>query len=110
MASKTQIETSPQLVAFMAAANRKTERRRRAARLSVALLRLMQIHPQGIDVVCFIADSRHQTNESAMRTWVLDQLDDPDFEEKIAISSELEVLLVRLRATLNGLDASNDYF
>jgi hypothetical protein len=109
MASKTRIETSPQLVAFMAAANRKTERRRRAARLSVALLRLMQIHPQGIDVVCFLADSRHQTNESAMRTWALDQLDDAGFEEEVAISSELEVLLARLRATLNGLDASNDF-
>jgi hypothetical protein len=109
MADKTRIETSPQLIAFIAAANAKTERRRRAARLSAALLRLMQINPNGIHVVCFLADSRHATNESAMRAWIEDQLDDPDFDDEAAIGGELDLLVLRLRATLDGLEARNDF-
>lgn len=70
---------------------------------------MMQISPKGIHVVCFLADSRHATNESALQTWVEDQLDDPAFNDDAAISGELDLLLVRLRATLDGLEARNDF-
>lgn len=109
MANRTRMAMSPQLAAMLAAAAEHADHRRRVARLSAALLQRMYINPHGINAVCFLADSRHRSNETAMRAWVSDQLDDPAFEGDVTISNELDALLARLRALFTGMDPSNDF-
>lgn len=87
------LDTNPDLVQRI--------RRRHAVRITEGLLSALHIHPEGIDLVVWLADSRSRNNRAALVFWVDQRLQDPtawnqDQPDALAIFDQLVRLLDRI--------------
>lgn len=84
------------------------EQRRRAARFCPLLLAQVRALPEGIDLVCFISDSRKANNRLALIDWIVRQLDCPEFRADAEHQPEESLLLERLTDQISNRVAAND--
>lgn len=82
--------------------------RRRAARLTEALLPHLSIAADGKELLIWIRDTAARDNRSALRVWVAGELLDPMFEVACGSGSEVMELLGRLERHCLWQDAVND--
>ncbi|MEC9363333.1 MAG: hypothetical protein VYC42_08930 [Pseudomonadota bacterium] len=82
-------------------------RERHARRLAEALAPMIGINPHGIDVVCWLADADCRNNADALTRWVVQQLRDESFPLEAIMSTEQDVLLMRLERHLSRRGAAN---
>lgn len=84
------------------------EQRKRAARFCPLLLAQVRALPEGIDLICFVSDSRKTNNRIALIEWIARQLECPDFQAAAKHQTEASLLLERLMNTISARAAAND--
>lgn len=84
------------------------EQRRRASRFCPLLLSHVRALPEGIDLVCFVSDSRQVNNRLALIDWIVRQLDCPEFQAAAEHQPEESLLLDRLTDKISHRVAAND--
>lgn len=99
---------SPLLVAQLEAELAAVALRRRAARLTEALLPHLSIAADGKELLIWIRDTAARDNRSALRVWVAGELLDPMFEVDCGSGSEVMELLGRLERHCLWQVAAND--
>lgn len=95
-----------QLIAQLEAEYEAMRRQRQAARLAAALMGEWHINPQGIDLVCWLADANCRSNADALRSWIVLQMADPDFVQQTEYEFEIAILRDRLRERLMLVERS----
>ncbi|MGB0210625.1 hypothetical protein [Algiphilus sp.] len=95
-----------QLIEQLEAEYESMRRQRQAARLAASLMAEWHINPEGIDLVCWLADPNTPSNAEALRSWVVLQMADPDFVQRAEYEFEIAILRERLRERLMQFERS----
>lgn len=98
--------TQHQLLKLMGAEASAAGRQRQARRLAPALSTALGVHPNGIDLVCWIADAHCKSNLEAVAVWIAHELEDPDFQHEALHTPEIDLLAQRLNRRLMKMEAS----
>lgn len=80
---------------------------REARLLAPELMFRVGINPQGIDLICWLADSRCRSNQEAVVRWIENERGKSDFMEEAAYRAERDLLNERLFRALSKSGAAN---
>lgn len=78
-----------------------------ARRLAPQLITQLFIPPEGVDLICWIADARCRTNQEAIVHWINTQLIELESQDTLLGHPLIEEMISRLVRTLHRLEAAN---
>ncbi|MDP9139957.1 MAG: hypothetical protein M3O62_04100 [Pseudomonadota bacterium] len=100
------MKANQQLAANLERQSQVTTRRCLAQQMAPMLIKLVGIHPQGIDLVIWLAGPNCRNNLDATIHWIMTQLDDPIFGSADRPTSMLDLLVSRMTKQLSKVEGS----